>query len=296
MSIADKIHRKRGRPPLTSHEATAPPIAEQITEAENQIAELKAQHGAIALAVVNAEPGAKERFDRLVRDIWAVEEKLSMLRAAHHAAFERDQAAFAKMREEAFGSQLNSVKRHLKNRDEAAVRLSAAIENVGNAWRDLITESRKAEAACPKGAPWPEGSGCDATSLVHAVEAELWRVAGGDRISYSSDPDRQPPAFPGGKPKDAMARSPAVQPELIQTVHSASKYIVDALLGRKTETLARLDKTVRERAQAEQRGEVPHNVTPPARPRGPTAAIPGRGSNVEVWGGAELLSPAGPEK
>lgn len=223
MSIADMLPR-RGRPPIPSGPEQAPPIAAKIAEAERKLDALKAERPEVALDAINGREGADDRFAEIKRQIAVLEQSLADLRSAHDAALAADDRMFRAQRAALYGTQIAKVKRELKARDDAAVRLSKAIGHAVEAYREMVLSSRNAQRANPVGGEWPNGGLVGGGELYRAVAAELFRQG-----TIIADPERVP-GFPHTHP--TLMEYPAKMVPLTERIAKASEHVISELTGR----------------------------------------------------------------
>src|SRR5665213_3884382 len=89
MTILEAI---RGKPGTKPAQMQAPDVQRKLRAAEAELAELEAQHDAAALDAVIGEAGAEDRLAILNGNLKKSREHVGMLRGAHKAAVERDEA------------------------------------------------------------------------------------------------------------------------------------------------------------------------------------------------------------
>lgn len=210
----------------------APQIEPRLRAAEARLAELDAQHGVLALADVMAEPGAKDNLDHWAQEIDAQRVDVRRLRAAYRAAKEADDEAERSARASIRQSQIFACVKYLRDRDAAAVELSAALGTAMAAFRRLVERSERAQAATPIGSIWPLGAQTHFGELKHLVEAEIFRLGGDPGIGNKR-------SFPGATcPDIRLLNQPEKVPALPDVLSAASAYVIATLKGERPATEA----------------------------------------------------------
>jgi hypothetical protein len=226
MTILESI---RGKPGTKAHTAQAPDVLRKLRVAEAELAELETQHGNAALDAVIGDAGAQGRLDTLTRNLASGRDKVATLKAAHHAAIERDEAAVRSQREAIRKTQFTAMKQHLAARDAAAVAFSAAIAEAAKQYHTLLDRSAKARAACPIGETWPYDTLCEIDPLRLAVEHEIFRVS-------ATPGDMDGRSLPGARLPDVKVQwQPEATVPLADKIKKASAYTIAKLTGKAPE-------------------------------------------------------------
>ena len=218
MTVLDTIRAKTGPKPPTSTE-----LKRQLETAQAQLANLEAQHGALALDALANVPGADDKLKDLEAQLSAQRSRIATLKAAHGTAGEREAAALAAHRAGLQKSQRRAAANHLSAREKAAIALSAALEEAAKQYRALIQSSEKAQAACPILTSWPNGSLCGFDAVRRLVTGEMWRVS-----AQPGDSDKK--TLPGASfPSLETQWAPGNVTPLVDQVKKANEQITTRL-------------------------------------------------------------------
>ena len=226
MTILEAI---RGKPGTKPAQMQAPDVQRKLRAAEAELSELEAQHDAAALDAVIGEAGAEDRLATLNRDLTRARDHVAMLRGAHKAAIERDQAIIRAQRFALRRTQMAAMRAHLVARDAAAAALRAAIEEATKQYRALLDRSAKAIAACPIGMSWPLGTDCEADPIRRLVTHELFRLS-------ATPGNRDGRSLPGAElPSPQVEWQPQAITPLADKIKQGSDYAISILTGRAPE-------------------------------------------------------------
>jgi len=226
MTILETIRGKPGPKPAVLLAAQAPAIAEKLKAAEAELRDLEAQHGTAALDALVGEAGAQSRFDELERNLAKVRNNVGVLRAAHKAAVERDEATIVAQRTSLRKTQLNAMRKHLEARNAAAEKFSAAIAEAAAQYHAMIDRSAKAIAACPIGSTWPQGTLCEIDPLRRVVQHEIFRLS-------ATPGNRDGRTLPGAElPHVNVEWQPEAIKPLAERLKEASEFTVATLTGK----------------------------------------------------------------
>jgi len=203
MSITDTIKKRIGRPPVPVGPDLAPVVKARIDEATTQLHALQAEVPSAALDAVQEKEGAVDRLADLQSKIAAVDGELATLRHAFAEAEQQDRKKWAQQRAAIHRSAWLGVKRHLEARDDAAQRMSVAIEGAVAAFRDMLAAGDKAlHAAAPLASRSLVGDRLLPSELYKATATELRRLG----EEWPKQPT-SPAAFPTDRQAGVPLRS-----------------------------------------------------------------------------------------
>lgn len=220
MSVIENLRRPAAKPAAVPI-PKAPDIAAQLATAENDLAALESQHGRAAL---DAIAGSPDRLTALNGKLSETRERVSMLRAAHKAALERDEESIRAQRAALRKTQIAAMRKHLEMRDRAAAALSEAISEAAKQYHLLLDHSAKAQAACPIGMNWPQGDEWNATRRY--VVNEFFRVS-------ASPGNQDGRSLPGSEEPDArFTWQPDAIPPMAEKIKAASRFVLEKITGK----------------------------------------------------------------
>lgn len=222
MSVIENLRRPAAKPAAVPI-PKAPDIAAQLATAENDLAALESQHGRAAL---DAIAGSPDRLTALNGKLSETRERVSMLRAAHKAALERDEETIRAQRAALRKTQIAAMRKHIEARDQHAVALAVAIAEMAKHYHGLLDRSEKAERACPIGSQWPQHDGWAATKRY--VINEFFRVS-------ASPGNQDGRSLPGSEEPDArFTWQPDAIPPLPERIAKASAGVLAIVTGKST--------------------------------------------------------------
>ncbi|WP_213740946.1 hypothetical protein [Bradyrhizobium sp. dw_411] len=212
----------------------APTVAEEIANAERDLAALEAGRGAAALSAMT-DGGDVNALAKLDAEAASIRTKIFNLQAAYRAANERDarQAAAAWYRQRL--SELGTFEDALDRRTAAVGKFCDAIKVAAEAYRDILDLSDAVDVMLPQGTQLPSGFSAHhgevrvdgqshAAPLDHLAKFEMFRHSG------ITIPGEQSRALPGAEPfsVSTMFNSAAVEP-WHESSKRLNKYLVEAV-------------------------------------------------------------------
>lgn len=131
----------------------APPALERIEaevrEAEADLARLREEHGATALAALEGETGAEQRRQAARKALEDAEQRLWDAQAAREAARAREKQEAEQQEAERRRKAWAEVRKHTKARAAAAKRMDEAINEFVTAYEELAEHTAALMDACP---------------------------------------------------------------------------------------------------------------------------------------------------
>jgi hypothetical protein len=184
--------KRKGRPPLPAGDASTASIVEaKVATARALLDQLVSQRNEAALAAtLEEQPGeATARFEKLKADIASQERAIADLDAALQAARAADQKLLMQQQAALRRSEVNAIRKLIRDRDDAGRQVQIAIENLANAYCRMVETGEKAAhrlQALQGTSGLVKGAKLQPTELYKLTAHEMWRASTPFPKVYSS--------------------------------------------------------------------------------------------------------------
>jgi hypothetical protein len=210
----------------------APSVAElrkRLAEADAEVASLNDQYGEHALAAESGDSDAAAQLVKLQDSASAAHRRVIALRAAIKAAEQAEVKREAEAKAAVRKSLVDSIRAQFRQRESAAVRIVAAIENLALAYEDFQRVNDRISKAIPSGTPQlPASALLSGIHLRRAIASELFRAGHGERgangIGY-------PNMIPGAEQFDFRS-DPETMTPFDKVAKDGAAYVMAVLEGK----------------------------------------------------------------